>query len=253
MTFADDCLKGRLIVVTGASSGIGRETALLLARCGARLVLLGRDEERLGQTLDELAGEDHAVYATDLTDAEQAADLIQSIAKQHGVIDGVFHAAGTTLTLPAKLHKNHHLADVFGASMHGAFGIARAASKKGVLSDGGSLVFMSSVAATRGRAGITAYCAAKAAVDGLARALSAELAGRGIRVNTIRAGGVNTPMLAAVAGNMSEAGRKEYADLHLMGVGEAEDVANAAVFLLSDASRWITGSSMAVDGGAAVR
>jgi NAD(P)-dependent dehydrogenase (short-subunit alcohol dehydrogenase family) len=253
MTFAEDCLADRLIVVTGASSGIGREAAMLLARCGARLVLLGRDESRLQQTLSELSGEGHSTRMADLTDAELTADLIQAIAKEEGVIHGVFHAAGTTLTLPAKLHKNHHLDDVFGASMHGAFGIARAASKKGVLTDGGSLVFMSSVAATRGRSGITAYCASKAAVDGLARALSAELAGRRIRVNSIRAGGVNTPMLAAVAGNMSEAGRKEYEDLHLMGVGEAEDVANAAVFLLSDASRWITGSSMAVDGGAAVR
>ena len=253
MTFAPDCLAGRRILVTGASSGIGRETARELARCGAELILAGRDEQRLRQTLESLDGKGHSAQAGVLSDAEAAAETVQAIAKQGGPLHGVFHSAGTSLVLPIKITKNRHIEDVFGAAVYGALGIARAAAKKDVIADGGSLVFMSSVSSLRGRQGMVAYSAAKASVDGMVRALATELAARRIRSNSIVAGAVETAMHNDFVETVDETLVANYRNLHLLGFGQPRDVANAAVFLLSDASTWITGASIAVDGGYAAK
>ncbi len=249
MIFSRDMFEGHHILVTGASSGLGQHTAVRLAEAGARVALVGRNTERLAATLASLAGERHSSHAADLSDAEAAADLVQAIAKQHGSFSGIFHAAGTALILPARVTKNRHLDDVFAAGMRGAFGVARAAAKKGVLVDGGSLVFMSSVSSMRGRPGMSAYSAAKAAVDGMVRVLAAEMADRRIRVNSIVAGGVETAMHRDFTENVSDELVRNYEALHLLGFGQPDDIAHAAMFLLSDASRWITGSNMVVDGG----
>lgn len=249
MIFAADALAGRHVLVTGASSGLGRQAAVQLAGAGARLALVGRDEGRLTETLGALAGEGHSTHSVDMGDAEVAADAVQAIAKRHGTLDGVFHSAGTALILPARATKNRHLDHVFAASVRGAFGVARAAGKKGVVADGGSLVFMSSVAALRGRSGMTAYSAAKAAVGGLMRALASEMADRRIRVNSIISGAVETAMHQGLVGNAGDELVRNYEALHLLGFGRPEDVGYAALFLLSDASRWITGTELVVDGG----
>jgi NAD(P)-dependent dehydrogenase (short-subunit alcohol dehydrogenase family) len=251
--FADDCLDGKRILVTGASSGIGRDTALLLSRCGARLALAGRDESRLAEVLGSLSGEGHTSHSADLTDADVAAEAVLEVARQGGPLDGIFHSAGTTLVLPIKLIKSRHLDEVFGANVRGAFGVARAAARKNVLSDGGSLVLMSSVASVCGRPALSAYCAAKAAVDGLVRSLAVEFAPRRIRVNSITAGAVETAMHNDFISSISDSALRDYEEFHLLGFGQPEDVSNAALFLLSDASKWITGTAMAVDGGAAAK
>jgi NAD(P)-dependent dehydrogenase (short-subunit alcohol dehydrogenase family) len=249
VTFAVDALAGKNILVTGASSGIGREAAVHFARCGARLVVMGRNQARLGETLASLAGEGHQSEAGDLDDAEATADTVQRIAGRVGALHGVFHSAGSSLVLPAKLTKNHHLDEVFGAGVRGALGIARAAGKKNVIADGGSLVFMSSVSSVRGRPGMVAYSAAKGAVDGMVRALASELAPRRIRVNSIISGAVATAMHNQFVESVNETMVDNYRNLHLLGFGEPSDIANAALFLLSDAAGWITGTTMAVDGG----
>jgi NAD(P)-dependent dehydrogenase (short-subunit alcohol dehydrogenase family) len=251
MTFARDALAGGQYIVTGASAGLGRETAILLSRCGGRLILIGRNEERLAETLGMLAGQGHATHAASVDEAEATAEIIQALAKEHGPFNGIFHSAGSTAVVPARLIKNKHIDEVFGASVYGAFGIARAAGKKGVMVDGGSIVFMSSGAAVRARPALTAYCAAKSAIDGLVRALAAELASRRIRVNSIGAGAVETAMHHDFLATTNEEAAKEYESLHLLGFGQPEDVANAALFLLSDASKWITATVLRVDGGAA--
>lgn len=251
MIFASDCLAGRRFLVTGASSGLGRETAILISQCGGRVALVGRDEERLAATLAALAPGEHSSHSFEMGDAEVVADQVQALTKEGGMLDGVFHSAGTTLVLPTKLIKNRHLDEVFGANVRGAFGIARAAARKNVLADGGSLVFMSSVASVLGRPALSGYCAAKAAVDGLVRALAIEFAPRRIRVNSITAGAVETAMHRDYVASISEEAVRGYENFHLLGFGQPEDVSSAALFLLSDASRWITGTAMAVDGGAA--
>jgi NAD(P)-dependent dehydrogenase (short-subunit alcohol dehydrogenase family) len=249
VSFAADALAGRLVVVTGASSGIGKVAAVHFSRCGARVALVGRDLGRLGETRGLLEGEGHSVHSVDLTDADAASDAVQAIASAEGTLHGVFHSAGTSLVLPAKLTKSRHLDDVFGAGVRGAFGVARAAARKGVLADGGSLVFMSSVSSLRGRQGMAAYSAAKAAVDGMVRVLAIELAPRRIRVNSIISGAVATEMHEQFVDNMSDEIVRNYEQLHALGFGRPADIANAATFLLSDASVWVTGTNMVVDGG----
>ena len=117
------------------------------------------------------------------------------------------------------------------------------------MTPGASVVFMSSVSAQHGRPGMAAYAAAKAAVEGAVRALAVELAPRQIRVNAIAAGGVHTPMNAQAVANLSEGSADAYAAAHPLGLGQPDDVASAALFLLSAAARWITGTVMVVDGG----
>ena len=253
MTFSEDSLKDRLVLVTGASSGLGKETAILLSRCGARLALCGRDEARLADTLAKLQPGDHSVHSADLTDAEIAAEAVQKIAAERGPFFGMFYSAGTTMVLPIRLLKNKHLDEVFGAGLRGVFGMLRAAAKKGVMLDGGSIVVMSSAAALRGRPALSAYCAAKAAVDALVRCAALEFADRGIRVNSIRAAAVETAMHHEFMASINEDAARDYRERHPLGFGQPEDVGNAVAFLLSDAAKWVSGTNFAVDGAAAAK
>ena len=253
-TFSDTCLIGRTYLVTGASSGIGQTTAVMLSRCGARIILSGRDADKLSATLAMMdSRETHILGTQVLTDADQTADWVKGLSQIHGALNGIFHSAGSELIRPVRLTKQEQLNEVFGSSVFAAFGIARAAGQKGVLCDEASLVLMSSVAGSTGQSGMTAYCAAKAAIDGLVRALACELAPRKIRVNSIAAGAIETPMHARLIKNSGDAAMQEYAKSHLLGFGQSSDIANTVTFLLSDASRWITGTTMMVDGGYVVR
>ena len=235
--------------VTGGSSGLGRAAAVAFAAAGARVVLLGRDRNRLAATIDLLAGSGHASVAASLTDADGSFAIVKAAAAQHGRFDGIFHAAGAYLAMPAKMTKQRHIDEMFAASVWGAYGIARAAAHHTILAEGGSIVFMSSVAGERGHPGTIAYAGAKAAVTGLIKPLAIELAPKRIRVNQIVSGTVETEMHLGTAANLPpeliEAGSRR----HLLGFGTPPDVAAAALFLMSDASRWITGTSMRVDGG----
>lgn len=253
MIFAEDCLDGRLILVTGASSGLGRETALLLGRLGARLALAGRDEARLAEVAGQLGGTGHRVLSADLGDDATADELVTGLARDDGPLDGIFHSAGTSIVAPMRLTRKAQLESMFGAAVLGGLGLARAASRKGTMNDGGSIVFMSSVSALRGRKGMVGYSAAKAATSGLVRALAMELAERRIRVNAIAAGAVETQMHQDFARAVSPEMLENYRNLHPLGFGQPGDVANAAAFLLSDASRWITGIDLSVDGGYAAK
>lgn len=250
MTFATNALAGRRIVVAGASSGLGRAAAIVLANAGAELTLLGRNEARLREVAEATGGQ--AWRQVDLSDDNAADAVIRDIAKD-APIDGIFHSAGTSLVAPMRMTKTAQIDDLFGAAVYGALGVARAASRRGVLRDGASLVFMSSVSSLRGRRGMVAYSSAKAATSGLVRALAVELAERRIRVNSIAAGAIETEMHHDFANSVSEEMVRNYRDLHPLGFGRAQDIADAVLFLLSDASRWITGVDLSVDGGYAAK
>lgn len=251
--FAPDCLAGRHVLVTGASSGIGLAAAEHLAAHGARVSLVARNAERLEAARAGLAGEGHTTHQIDLEGVDSAADAVVAIARQNGAFDGIFYSAGATLVLPIRLLKDKHLDETFGAGVYGAFGTLKAAAKKGIMNDGGSIVVMSSVAALRGRPALSAYCAAKAAVDSLVRCAALEFAPRRIRVNSIRAAAIETPLHHDYMASIGPEATKDYVDRHPLGFGQPTDVANSVLFLLSDAAPWISGVNLLVDGAAAVK
>ncbi len=251
--FRNDALQGMTFLVTGASSGIGRATAILLAESGARVVINGRDEGRLNETLTSLNGAGHLAFATALATADQTNDWVKGLLEASGPLNGVFHSAGIEMIRPVRMIKQAQLEDVLGSSLFAAFGMARALSGKNALVDGASMVFMSSVAGSTGQVGMTAYSAAKAAIDGMVRSLACELASRQIRVNSVAAGAIQTAMHERLTKGSGDDAAKAYANSHLLGFGTPADIAQAVVYLLSPASRWVTGTTMFVDGGYTVR
>jgi NAD(P)-dependent dehydrogenase (short-subunit alcohol dehydrogenase family) len=247
--FKNDLLAGQRFLVTGASSGLGRSASELIAACGGQVLGAGRNAERLKAAVASWSGTGHAACLQDLVDADGTADWAKELAHQHGPLNGIFHSAGTELLRPIRMSKQAQFDEAFGSAFFAAAGLARAAGQKGVMADGGALVLMSSVAGSAGKVGMAAYSASRAAVEGMVRSLACEFAPRGIRVNAIAAGAVQTPMHDRITQGVTQDVVDAYASSHLLGFGEPSDIASAAVYLLSPAGRWITGTTMAVDGG----
>ncbi len=247
--FRDDCFAGRSVFVTGASSGIGRSAATALSRHGARLVINGRDESRLAETVALLAGNGHGVVPGALTDADGTTELVKAAAQRHGPFDAIFHAAGNFAVRAIKMTRQAHLEQTFNASVFGAYGVGRAAANPKVLADGGALLLMSSVAALRGSPALAAYSGAKAAVLGLTRVLALELAPRRVRVNAVVASTITTEMHWKTLENADMKHVDANEARHPLGFGSPAQLDDAVMFLLSDASTWITGAEIAVDGG----
>lgn len=253
MLFNPTMLVGQRILVTGASSGIGRATSVLLSRCGAQLVLNGRNIERLEQTLAALEGSGHVLAPFEMDGSDTTADFLKALTADARPLSGVFHAAGVELVRAVKLTKAEHVGQVFGSSVLSALALARGLAMRGVMCDGGALVFMSSVAGQSGQTGMSAYSAAKAAVDGMVRSLAVEFAPRRIRVNSIAAGAVSTEMHERLTSATPSEALQAYEAKHLLGFGRPDDVAQVGAFLLSDAGRWVSGATWVVDGGYLVR
>jgi len=241
---------GRCIVVTGASSGIGRACAIELAAHGARIVMIGRSADRLGETGAQLAGSGHRTATLDLEDLDKIGPAIRHTAETAGPLYGLCHAAGVVATTPLSATTSDVVNRMMRVNVLAGLELARAVTRRDVMTpDGGSLVFLSSVYATGGAAGETAYSATKGAVAAAARSMAVELARRRIRVNTISPGMVRTPMTESALAVLSSEQIEAIERKHLLGTGTPGDVARAAVFLLSPAAAWITGANLAVDGG----
>lgn len=247
--FDANSLREKTYLVTGASSGIGKATAKALSDCGAKIIIAGRDVRRLDESLLALSGDGHIKAVCAFEDADQVCDWVKSLVESNGPLDGVFHCAGTELIRPIRMTKQAQLSDIFGSSLFAAFGLARGLSQKNAMNDGGSIVFMSSVAGSVGQVGMAAYSATKAAIDGMVRSLACELAPRKIRVNSIVAGAIKTAMHERLTHGSAEEITLRYEQMHLLGFGEVDDIAQCAIFLLGQGSRWVTGTSLVVDGG----
>lgn len=247
--FASDALLGKRVLVTGASSGLGRAAAIGLSRLGAVVAINGRDEGRLADTLARMQGDGHFPVPAAVTDTDATADLVKDVARRMGPLHGVFHAAGISLTMPVRMTKQAAVEDTFGPSVFGAFGIARVAGQKNVMADRSSIVLMSSISAERGHNGMMIYSAAKSAVHGLVRSAAVELAPKGVRVNAIVAGAVYTEMYAREVERMGPEWIQSVGAKHPLGFGDTDDITNAVTYLLSDAGKWITGTTWTVDGG----
>lgn len=249
MIFSDDALKDRNILVTGASSGIGANSAKFFADLGANVILVGRSAHNLSSLSEQLSGKSSLVMEVDLSIPDLLYQEIKSLPSEWLPLDGVFHAAGNELVKPIKLTKSADFDYLMSVSAKTALSIGRAASSKGVMSDRGSLVFMSSVAAITGTSGLSLYSASKGAIESMIRSLAIELAPKCIRVNAITSGAVETPMHQRLLRGMPKNAVQDYLDKHPLGFGKPSDISNAAAFLISDASRWMTGSCIVLDGG----
>jgi len=243
-------LSGKKILVTGASSGIGRETSIFLSKLGATIALVARDRGRLEETFEMLEGSGHGIYSFDLEQTDEIPNLIKTIAEEIGLFSGIFHAAGIAPVISIKSVKEKTILPPFQTSIFSALMLTKGFCQKGVKEDGpASLVFMSSAAGLTGSKGLSIYAASKAAVDGMVRSLAVELAEKQIRVNSIAAGMVKTEMYKIFLNNAPSEAISSKEKMHPMRFGEPLDIAMAAAFLLSDASKWITGTTLVVDGG----
>lgn len=245
--------ESELFLVTGASSGIGRATAIRLVGLGARVLGVGRNPGALEETAAACAGLKGAFIPEprDLSqDTDALADWVKSLAKQHGPLRGAVLAAGQTRNLPLKLQRNWRTLELFSINVFANLAIARGFCSQGAYrEDGASLVFVSSIAATRGVVGASDYSASKAALHGYVLSLAKEVASRKIRVNEILPGYVDTPMLRSENRLDMETFLKDMDEKSPLGLGKPEAIADPICFLLSDAARWMTGASVTVDGG----
>jgi len=247
-------LKGKSILITGASSGIGRATAILCSRLGASVCLVARDEAKLAATRALLAPGRHHVISCDVTNYEVLPEVVTGAVREIGPISGFVHSAGISLRLPLKLTTPEKFERSLAVNVVSCFEICRHLQAKVNLPESGaSFVFIASVMGERGQPAKSVYCASKAALVNGARALALELAAKRVRVNCVSPGVVRTEMYETLNEMLTPEAHQRIAEAHPLGLGQADDVANACAFLLSDASRWITGTNLNVDGGYAAQ
>lgn len=233
-------LKGKKILVTGASLGIGREVARFCAAAGATLIVTGRDQTRLTETLDGLDGQNHEMIVCDLTEHSN----LKRIAAEIDQVNGVVHCAGIRGLAPMKMVSTEFLHDVFEINYFSPVMLTRELLFKQKIKSAGSIIFISSIAALTGTVGVGPYSGSKAALIGTLRPLALELAKRKIRVNSLCPGLVETTLITEDPSWFQEA-RKKYP----MDIGQPEDIAHACLYFLSNASSKVTGTVFSMDGG----
>lgn len=240
-------LEGKTILVTGASSGIGQGCAVMAAQMGAKVIVSGRNEERLQETLKQLQGEGHATFAGDLTDAA----VIEKMVGEVPALDGVVFSAGISMTAPFAFTTREKFDKVFNVNFFSPIELLRLLVKKKKLVNGSSVVFISSVGGNFGfSVGNGAYGASKAALNSMSRLCSLELAPKKIRVNAICPGMVETPLVQGFSQNITEEEKQRDIDFYpLKRYGKPEDIAGGVVYLLSEAASWVTGQAICIDGG----
>ena len=240
--------KGMRVLVSGASSGIGRAIATELSRRGAGLILAGRNKERLDETAGMLENAERHILVMDLQKTDKVFAAIKEFAGSIGRIYGLCHSAGIAEILPLAVAKPDHLRRMLEINLLAGVELARAISRQEIMEPGGgSILFVSSIGSIVGAGGQIGYCSSKGAVSAAARAMAVELARRNIRVNTLCPGMVRTAMTEKAFSVPAEA--NAMMDAYPLGIGTPEDVARAAVFLLAPQNRWITGIDLIVDGG----
>ena len=247
-------LEGRNIIVTGASGGIGRQIAVSCSRMGARVVLIGRNEERLSEAMSSLDGSGHLSFSYDLTNLDGMKDLVADIVSRTGPIDGLVNCAGISAALPLKLMTPEKVHAFFSTNVFAAIEFTRhVLSVKNISKQGASVLFFASVMGCVGESAKSLYGMTKGALISGARSLAVEYAPKNIRVNVISPGVVETAINKDQPYLADPERRKVTESLHLLGLGTTEDIANACIFLLSDASRWVTGQNFIIDGGYTIR
>jgi len=256
MNYNPFTLKNKTILITGASSGIGKEIAIVLSNFGANIILLARNIQRLQETKESLNNPDnHRIYSVDLLDLEKVDTVIINIKDHYNTIDGIVNCAGISSTLALRSINKKKLHDHFDINVNAGILLTKQLLSKrySLLNEGSSIIFIASVMGLVGEVGKTTYAMTKGALIAGVKSLSLELALKKIRVNAISPGVVISPMSSASFYSKDKERLEKVKSLHPLGLGEVDDIANACVYLLSDASKWVTGSNLIIDGGYTAR
>jgi len=247
-------LKNKNIIVSGASSGIGRQCAVTFSQLGANVILIARNEERLKDTFNKLKKGNHLNISQDITEYNKLEEIVRCSVEKVGRISGFVHSAGIEMTLPLRSMQPSYYEKMFSVNVISGFELAKIISKKKYLDEKGvSLIFISSVMGMLGQSGKIGYCASKGALISGAKAMALELAKKNIRVNCILPGVVETEMSNKMLENLPEESKKSIMNMHPLGLGRPEDIAYACAYLLSDFAKWVTGTNLIVDGGYSAR
>ena len=237
-------LEGKTILVTGASSGIGRSTAIESSRLGAGIILVGRNEERLKETFNLLEGCGHSIQVADLTNSEAVNNLVKDIPN----LDGLVNNAGVNQRVPINFINQDYLGYIFDTNAFSPMLLTRAIAKAKKFKHGASIVFTSSKSAIESTTGNAMYAASKAAIASFARSCAVEFSSKKIRANAVLPGMVETKLINSDTLDQIDldTDRQRYL---LKRYGKPEEIAWGIIYLLSDASAWVTGSSLIIDGG----
>ena len=248
-------LEGKTILITGASSGIGAQCAMDCSKMGAKVVLVARNEERLKSVLSQCEGDAHAYYLADMTAIvdKGAKPLLEVIVSENGKLDGFIHSAGIQKTAPLKLLSMDDYEEIIKVNTLSAFEILRYLPSIKYMNAGGHIVLIASITGVIGRSGLAAYSASKGALISAARSMSLELSQRGICINCVSPGTILTPLMQAYLDTLDENKKKQRVDGFPLGLGQPADISSACIYLLSDASRWMTGQNLVIDGGYTAR
>lgn len=248
MSYNPFSLAGKTILVTGASSGIGQATAIECSKLGAKVVVTGRNAERLQETMGLLEGEGHVQILAELASQEE----VEKLVAESPEINGVVLCAGKGILLPLQFCDGDKFRDVFNVNFFAPVELLRLLTKKKKVQKGGAVVFVSSIGGNDVFAtGNAVYGTSKAAVNSVVRFYANELAPKKIRVNSVNPGRVNTKLIKS--GKMTEEqSQADIAKYPLKRYGEPIEIAHGIIYLLSDAAAWVTGHSLVIDGGVTI-
>jgi len=235
-------LKGKTILITGASSGLGKATAIECSNAGASLVITGRNEERLKDTFNKIHNTDNKYIVSDIANEDE----IDKLAESCSVIDGVVLCAGVNKTIPIKHINSKEINSLFCVNTIADILLIQKIIKTKKIKNNGSIVLISSIATSFAAKGNALYAASKGALESFSKGLALELSNKRIRCNCIRPGVILTKM---AIGNYASYDLTQEEQRYPLGYGEPIDIAMGAVYLLSDASKWITGTTLTIDGG----
>ena len=239
-------LEGKVALVTGGSRGIGRAIATRLAEAGAVVAVIGRNGERAREAASELPGEGHGGFACDVADAAQVKDTVSAVKSDLGPIDILVNNAGITRDNLLLRMKDEEFDEVIAANLKGAFNFTRAVGRGMMKRRDGAILNITSVVGLIGNAGQTNYAASKAGMVGMTKSVAKELGSRGVRCNALAPGFIRTDMTEGLTESQVETLKSQ---IPLGRLGDPDDVADVARFLVSPAARYITGQVLAVDGG----